>query len=589
MRLPPARSVAAPVGLALLTAGALALRLWNAGAGLPHFPQSDEPGVLGMAVRFGTGDLNPHWFTYPTLWLYVLFAAFGAYFVAGRAVGLFGSLADFQARYFVDPSALYVIGRGLSALLGAATIPLVYALGARLAGRPAGFVAATLVAVAPLHVQYSHYLVTDVPLTFAVALAMLLLLRLAAGERPAGAWLPALAVGLTTSVKYPAGLLLLPLGAALVLRAPPPRAVPRVAVALAAAGGWVLAGFLLGTPYALLDLPALVRGVGEKLDYAVSGHLGFDPAERGFMRYLLRDLPEGAGPLVTALGLAGFVWMTVRAVLRREAGPLLVAAFALPTFLAFAASRVPWARYLLPLLPFLAIGAAFALWRLTAPLPTRWRAAARAVLVVVALAGPCALSVGWVASLARPDTRTEARAWVERHIPAGSTLALEWYGPPLTRSLDQLAGEIEALRRVAPGDADARRQLERSTLKHATLGRLPADAPAYTLYRLNPDPPRSTESDTLPYDVAALRARGVRWVVLSSYMWERFQRHPWLHPAQVSFYAAIAGTGRLRLELSPLEPACRGSREPLADARALDRRCARLNGPALRVFELPSR
>src|SRR5688500_9612094 len=56
--------------LALLAAGLL--RFWALPHGVPFSLQVDEPEVLVRAVRMmKTGDLNPHFYDYPTLYMYL--------------------------------------------------------------------------------------------------------------------------------------------------------------------------------------------------------------------------------------------------------------------------------------------------------------------------------------------------------------------------------------------------------------------------------------------------------------------------------------------------------------------------------------
>ena len=56
---------------------AAAARLTGLGWGLPDIDaRPDEDIMIAMALRFGTGDLNPHWFGYPTLYAYLLHGFF---------------------------------------------------------------------------------------------------------------------------------------------------------------------------------------------------------------------------------------------------------------------------------------------------------------------------------------------------------------------------------------------------------------------------------------------------------------------------------------------------------------------------------
>ena len=119
-------------------------------------------------------------------------------------------------------------------------------------------------AVMPLHVRESHYVLTDVPLTFFVTLTLLLTLRAAERERAVDfAWAGA-AAGLAAATKYPGALsLLLPLIAVwMTLGAKPSRAL----ASLAALGG-AAAAFLLAAPYTLLDLPAFLNGYAHLAGY----------------------------------------------------------------------------------------------------------------------------------------------------------------------------------------------------------------------------------------------------------------------------------------------------------------------------------
>ena len=92
--------------------------------------------------------------------------------------------------------------------------------GRRLYGARAGLLAGALLAAAVLHVQNSHFATNDMPLTFLVLLALMLLVggrASAAGRRRTRP--PGLAIGLAVATKFSALPLLLPLAVAACLRA----------------------------------------------------------------------------------------------------------------------------------------------------------------------------------------------------------------------------------------------------------------------------------------------------------------------------------------------------------------------------------
>src|SRR5439155_15339527 len=82
-------------------------------------------------------------------------------------------------------------------------------LARRAFGRAAGLLAGLALALAPLHVQHSHFMTVDVPATLWVAVALWCALR--ALETPTRGWFAAagVAAGLAAGTKYNAGLVLL--------------------------------------------------------------------------------------------------------------------------------------------------------------------------------------------------------------------------------------------------------------------------------------------------------------------------------------------------------------------------------------------
>src|SRR6185369_7586859 len=87
------------LALAALLLFALALRLWGIHYGLPWlFYFHDEPQVVLRALRFGTGDLNPHFFIWPgTLLLWLAFLAYGGLFAFGTLAGWWHGASAFGA------------------------------------------------------------------------------------------------------------------------------------------------------------------------------------------------------------------------------------------------------------------------------------------------------------------------------------------------------------------------------------------------------------------------------------------------------------------------------------------------------------
>ena len=153
--------------LSLLIAGGLGLRVWGIWFGLPHdFARPDEEKLIGAALGVFQGDLNPHFFLYPTLFIYVMAAVFAVLFAIERAAGLTVSQASFVAKSLADPSTLHLTARLLAAAFGTATIPVLYSAARRLSSTRAALISSALLAVVFLHVRDSHFGSTDVPAAF---------------------------------------------------------------------------------------------------------------------------------------------------------------------------------------------------------------------------------------------------------------------------------------------------------------------------------------------------------------------------------------------------------------------------------------
>ena len=244
---------------AILLALAAVLRYWGLSFGLPHdHCRPDEVFMVHKALSIGSGELNPHEFYYPTLHLYIFAVLFAVYYVCGYILGAFSGLQDFAIGFFLDPSSFHLIGRALSALLGAASVWLVYWLGRILDGRRAGCVSALLLAVCFLHVRDSHFATTDVPAAFHLLALCGLVLRYTQTGRARDLYLGAVFLGLAASTKYNAALCATPVlfagwhGA---------DAMPQKARRLLVASFAMGAAFLAGSPYIALDFPGFWRDI----------------------------------------------------------------------------------------------------------------------------------------------------------------------------------------------------------------------------------------------------------------------------------------------------------------------------------------
>src|SRR5689334_20664184 len=213
---------------------AAALRVWFVSSGVPHAVGIDEPQVIDRALRIlHTGDWNTHLFDYPTLVIYVHAVLAILRFLWGATSGEWSSLD------MLNIAAIYTTGRVATAAIGVATVWIVYRLGTELGDRRVGLMGAAQLAVYPMHVRESHFVLTDVPATALTALTVWLALVAARTRRPvAYAWAGA-AAGLAAAAKYNAGIVFIAVVVVWLLTEW--RAPDRLMKAGAAIGGLVIA------------------------------------------------------------------------------------------------------------------------------------------------------------------------------------------------------------------------------------------------------------------------------------------------------------------------------------------------------------
>jgi 4-amino-4-deoxy-L-arabinose transferase-like glycosyltransferase len=424
------------VTLAAILLAAAILRFFALDSGIPYGIGVDEPEVINRVVNMmRSGDFNPHFFDYPGLYIYVQLAVAVLRFMVGAMAGEWSSLNQVTAADF------FLWGRAITAAMGTVTVLFVYLIGLRWGTRPA-LLGAALMAVMPLHVRESHFVLTDVPATFFVTLTFLLTLR--AHERKdlkSFAW-AGISAGLAAATKYPAGIsLLLPLIAA-GMRMDSRRT--RWTSALTATIGSALA-FLIAAPYTLLDLPAFLNGYAHLTASYSAPRIG-EPASVIYAKHLRNSVRWPASLLM----IAGAVIAIVRAFegTGRVRWTLLVL-FPVVYFWFVSRHSLVFARYLLPLVPFVCLLAAVAvvsgvslLRRFSIPRPLR---TALIIALTVATLLPATIrSVGFDRMMARQGTAGQAYEWIAEHVPTNAHIVIESaslvlaYSPYRTQTVRQL-------------------------------------------------------------------------------------------------------------------------------------------------------
>ncbi len=426
---------------------ALAVRICQIGWGLPFVFEEAIPLkkawlMWGWGMHVGV-DLNPRFFNYPSLAIYLHFVAQGALFVVMKIAGLVASGADYHARYIVDPTPFYYVGRSMSVLFGVGTVWLAYRVGQWFAGRRVAIATAVLIAVNTFHISRSHLVDVDLPLTFFVMLALWRLLRLRAEPTLKNYILTGVAIGLATSTKYTGAMLVLPFIAAEFIIRATARRKPRVWYPLLTI---LLAAlvFVSTSPFVVLDRSTFAEHFALERQHMRLGHFGLSGSSSWMFygRVLAENLLGWPGAV---LALAGFVYFVM---VRRQWSVVIFAAFVVPYLYGVSTWSMHADRYLLPVLPVLTLFAATMIDRsLSVPpasrLSDRVRTVAAGVLALLVATPVVADYPAYLRSI-RSDTRATATRWIEKHVPSSSYLVVEPHGPELfgPQKLAQLSTDV---------------------------------------------------------------------------------------------------------------------------------------------------
>ena len=432
--------------LAAILGLAATLRLIGIQYGLPlgGLLNPDEQNIVPRAWRMvHGGGLDPHWFDYPSLVLYVL--------------------APFQA-WQDQPS--YLTARLVIAAFGVGGVAAAWWLGRAAYGRTAGLVASAVVAVETIGIAYAHMAVTDIPMTALITVS----LALAVTGRLEWA---GVAAGLAASAKYPAVFLLVPLVVA------GWRQWRRLAITL----GLAVVAFVATSPYVLVHPHQAWSDASRVQRLARDGWLGFEHDSWALFSFTGK-LWNGLGP-VLVISVVGLVL----ALRRRSRTDLILASFVLVYLVDLLTIRAHFDRYVLPLVPPLAV------------LAGRQRSLAPIALGLLIV--PLVWAIGDDVRLTRTDTRVVAQRWIVRHLPPRASVAADSSTPPIGRRVLDL--------------------------------QLPGPGRAY-------DPNR---------DVARLRREGVDYVLVTGAVADRVLAARDRYPREARFYDQLRTRTRTVYHLEP--------------------------------------
>jgi 4-amino-4-deoxy-L-arabinose transferase-like glycosyltransferase len=418
--------------LALIVLGALALRIWGVRGGLPYVDHPDEPNPISYVVRMlRTGDLNPHFFQKPTLYVYMLLGVLSVHYRLGLQSGLYSALDQMTVttHIYTTIPGFFVWGRLLTVVLGGLTVAGVYLLGRRVWGAGAGLIGALFLAVSQFHLQHSQYVTTDVASGLFVLLSFIFAVAIARQGRWRAYLLAGLLAGLAASTKYNAGLIVLPIAAAHGLYWGRRWLVRSLRLAGAAAAA--LLGFVLGTPYALLSWREFVKGLAGQVAAYNDGSQGDIRGAwnvRGYLDFFWDAGLLAPGCIAVLIGIVLLLWRGDERKPGARAAGLLWLSFVVPYLLLLLSQSTHFLRNFIPLfvlcmLPVGVAGAWLIAW-LGGRAP-RWRPLVIVTVLFALLLPSAGQTLAYTQRLGQGDTRVQMLDWLEAHVPPGARIAAE--------------------------------------------------------------------------------------------------------------------------------------------------------------------
>lgn len=408
-----------PVLLCLILLVAALLRIDGVGFGLPALNDPDEPLFMSTALEMLSGPtLNPQWFGHPaTVTFYSLMVLIALVGGLGVLTGRFADFDGFAAAVYADPGILFLPARLLMVVFGVACVWMTWRLGKRLGGERVGLIAAAILAVNAVHIEYSQIIRTDMQASLFMLLCVQAALAIAQDGRRRDYLLAGFFVGLACATKWPAALIGVTVVGAGMYRWRLGEPAWRELILFGLVAGATL---FIVSPFLLIDHATLIQNLSSEARPVHPGATG-----GGLFANLGWYV---TGPLLGSLGIAGLVLAAVGMVWsgKKDDGrwAFLILPFCLVFLLLIAMQALRWERWVVPLLPFVALAAARVLCGVTDRLPVN-RGRVLLPLLVLLLIAPMVQTARIEAAERRLDTRQMASAWLRANAPPGSRILIE--------------------------------------------------------------------------------------------------------------------------------------------------------------------
>ena len=560
--------------LSILVIG-LILRVWGITFGLPFQFHQDEPIVVNHALAYGSGDLNPHFFAIPPLTSYLLFFIYGVLFLIGKLIGIWQGTEGFVVQFFKDPSIFYIVGRFFIGVVPSmACIVGTYLLGKRLfRSTLVPLYASAIMAFSFINVINAHYIYTDMLLVMFSLFAVHRLLLLYDSASIKDYLIAGVFIGLAIGVKYNGVLLLFPYFVTHIvatLRRKKPLYEVLFSPAFILGGITSIMVFLLTNPFLMLDFSGFSESILKQ-----SGAFWY----MGWAHHISYSLVQGISIVFVILGIVGLLLIFLR---KGDLGKIFVS-FPILFYLVLVFRSQPFFRYVLLLVPFLALASAYLIFEVVRSISDKKTFKKAATCVAIVLLVPTFLkSVNADILLSSRDTRVEAADWIRENLPEGTAIACDStvFRPSLNQPYSQMEDKKEFLD-TQSGLAEIKNrklQFQMRALDKKDKG--------YPIYFLFNDPRGEGQFlstiPALPFDVDRIKSENIKYVTVNGQAKEIYIDR---------FIETLEANAEVVIDFSPYEDnVFRDSVDstaktciPVSDRELYSRR---KTGPSIRIYKI---
>ena len=429
--------------LLLILGLALLVRLLGISHGFPFIFHPDEPTLIRTALGLRY-NLNPDHYDWPTMHMYLNLVIYGV-FIKSRAflqvMNLQGSVESLFPILWRDPLIFYYISRTFNAILGAFTVIPVYLAAKYLFQERAALYAALIMALMPFHVYTSHFALIDVPSAFWVAWALYFTCRILYERNFHYYILAGLIVGFAASTKYNGGLIAPMIGLAHLLRvwhSPEEKLLDKEGLLMLFYSGlFAFLGFVLGTPYSILDYETFSETDSPKGAYWQFTNVGSVDLVTQFQQFLEVSVSKisddvGYTAIIAYFGSAFFFFdVLIKAIVEKKKKKishniLKVALVLMPSlFVIFHISgfETPRSQYYITVYPFIALLAGFVVEQTVITFNKKKKTKKYLNYFLFGFfVFPVVLTVGRVYTLLRLDTRQVVYHWMQENVTPEDTI-----------------------------------------------------------------------------------------------------------------------------------------------------------------------